>query len=174
MNYKFIALGVFFIVCAVIVLRIIRRSSGTYADKKKASAMTIAGAAKQIHEENLSIPFCEHMLIMNHAMQELLDLMGNPQGYSVKQNDKCVYFDTPKGTIKVIFLSKVQHLKGRNKDICSAELWEIQDYDDFKTEYKNMKQVIHALHQFVANKDESEKITRINANPFKSGQQYLK
>lgn len=130
-------------------MRHVRKGASNYADKQKISAQKIESSEEKIREINLSIPFSEHMLIMHHAMQELLVLAGNPEGYSVKKDNKYLYFDTPRGVVKVAFLINAQHLLGINDGIYGGELWELYEYDKGRIEYPNMNELIRALKAYI-------------------------
>lgn len=149
MSKEFAILCVVIIICALVVLRLVRKGAGSYADKQKSSLKTIEGMEKKIQEENLAIPFSENMLIMNHAIKELLLFAGNPEGYVVREDYEFIYFDTPRGLVKINFLLKEQHLYRNNNDTYNYELWEVHSHNAVKTEYNNMRDVIKALRTYI-------------------------
>lgn len=116
-------LGALFLGIMVFCARIMRRGLSTLDDDRHKYMERIHEGEKRLAEDRKNIAALDHISIMRAALEDLMRLEGNPEGFSVIQEGMSLELVTPDGVWHIDLAMRERHLRSAHRVLHGRGRW---------------------------------------------------
>lgn len=109
--------------------RIMRKGITTLDEDRQLYLERIHEEEHKIAEDRKNISSMEHLQIMRAAVEDLLRLEGNPEGYSIKARGRVITLETPKGPWTIELVMRERSLKSCGRTLHGKSRWRLEGGD---------------------------------------------
>lgn len=122
------AIGALGLAMLVICARVMRRGVRTLDENRMEWRENMRQTEKQIEKDRKKISSAEHLNILRAAMEDLLRLEGQPQGYEVRGKDGTLELCTPQGSWRVELIMRESRLKSSSRVLHGQCRWRLEGF----------------------------------------------
>lgn len=106
--------------------RIMRKGITTLDEDRRLYLERIHEEEHRIAEDRKNISSTEHLQIMRAAVEDLLRLEGNPEGYAIKGQGRAITLETPKGPWTIELVMRERSLKSCGRTLHGKSRWRLE------------------------------------------------
>lgn len=121
-------IGVLALVMFVISARVMRKGLPTLDEHMAKTWGNMRQTEKEIEKNRKEISSGEQLHLLRSAMEDLVRLDGQGQGYEVSEKNGTVELSTPKGSWKVTLLMREKTLKSRARTLHGKCRWRLEGF----------------------------------------------
>lgn len=122
------AIGVLALAMFVICARAMRKGLPTLDEHIARARENIRQTEMEIEQNRKDISSREQLHLLRSAMEDLVRLDGQRQGYEVTEKNGAVELSTPKGSWKVTILMREKNLKSRGRTLHGKCRWHLEGF----------------------------------------------
>ena len=145
-------LGAVMLLALAISARVMRKGVSTLDENRKQWLENMAAANRKLEEDRKNMPASEHLMIMKAAMEDLLRLDGNPEGFTVRHNGSKLELETPCGTYGVMLVMRESGLRSSTKILHGKSRWRLSG-QDFEEEHADPASLMRSLDNHLHSRD---------------------
>lgn len=160
----------------VICARVMRRGVRTLDENRMEWRENMRQTEIQIEKDRKNMSSGEHLKILRAAMEDLLRLEGQPEGYSVREKDGILELSTPEGSWKVELLMRESGLRSSKRVLHGKSRWRLEGFGleelhaDPASLMRSLNERLHARSEAGKEEEQSHIIKRMSHLPQEPGQ----
>lgn len=144
-------LGAFFIAILFFCARIMRRGITSLDEDRKQYMERIKNAERQIAEDRKNICSHDQLVLIRAALEDLLRLEGNPEGYSIQKQHMGWELVTPEGSWHIKLLMREQSLRSNRKVLHGRSRWFLSGFNS-EEHHMDPASLMHSLNNHLHSK----------------------
>lgn len=136
--------------------RIMRKGITTLDEDRQHYLERIREEENRLAEDRKNISSTEHLQIMRAAVEDLLRLAGNPEGYSIGTQGRSLTLQSPKGPWLIELVMRERNLKLSGRTLHGRSRWRLEGNGHCEN-HDNPASLMRSLHaQLLANEKQPE------------------